>query len=290
MAEKDLIVPKDHISITSVNDVNAICAPLFQNTDIDSFGYNRIFSDNSRIILNSNRAFQIYELSEIADKLFTYNISETLMNENQGIPYKNISQSCWLVEDVCTHEIFFNLSNKFKLTSGIQLIEKSADYYEVFWFDSQKGKNIVNFYLNNFDVLEKFILYFKEIATNLIKTNEENKILPPNFDPNYKSFLQQTAQNLSLDRSNLQNLNNILQLRKYPLDYDGKKTYITARELDCLQHLAQGNSQKEVGHTLHISCRTVENHLENIKRKLGVYTKKQMLDVYRSNRVSRIHF
>src|SRR5712672_2152325 len=45
---------------------------------------------------------------------------------------------------------------------------------------------------------------------------------------------------------------------------------ITARELQVLDLLALGYSSKENGDKLNISCRTVENHSANLRRKFGV--------------------
>ncbi len=45
---------------------------------------------------------------------------------------------------------------------------------------------------------------------------------------------------------------------------------LTGREQTILLQLAQGQSNKQVAHTLDISVRTVETHRKNIKRKLGI--------------------
>lgn len=44
---------------------------------------------------------------------------------------------------------------------------------------------------------------------------------------------------------------------------------LTARQSEVLELLARGKSTKEIGDALHISPRTVEFHLERMKRKLG---------------------
>jgi DNA-binding NarL/FixJ family response regulator len=45
---------------------------------------------------------------------------------------------------------------------------------------------------------------------------------------------------------------------------------ITPRELQVLELLALGYSSIEIGGKLNISCRTVENHSANLRRKLRV--------------------
>lgn len=45
---------------------------------------------------------------------------------------------------------------------------------------------------------------------------------------------------------------------------------LTAREKDVLQHIARGQSNKEIARELDLSVRTVETHRWNIKRKLDI--------------------
>jgi DNA-binding NarL/FixJ family response regulator len=46
--------------------------------------------------------------------------------------------------------------------------------------------------------------------------------------------------------------------------------FLTAREWEILQLVAQGHSNKETGYLLQISAKTVAFHRENIKNKLGL--------------------
>lgn len=51
----------------------------------------------------------------------------------------------------------------------------------------------------------------------------------------------------------------------------------TARELDCIKFTMSGLSAKEIARKLDISYRTVELHLEHIKRKLKCNSKLEMI-------------
>ncbi len=52
-----------------------------------------------------------------------------------------------------------------------------------------------------------------------------------------------------------------------PLVHDAQ---LTAREHQVLQHIAAGQSNKQIARALDLSVRTVETHRLNIKRKLGI--------------------
>lgn len=53
-------------------------------------------------------------------------------------------------------------------------------------------------------------------------------------------------------------------------DLDEKFVPLSAREMEILQYVARGFSNKEIAHTLHISRQTVKNHMTAILRKLMV--------------------
>lgn len=55
--------------------------------------------------------------------------------------------------------------------------------------------------------------------------------------------------------------------------YDG----LSPRELQMLAMIARGFVAKEIAHTLHISEKTVRNHVSNIYRKLDIYDRSQVV-------------
>ncbi|GGD54616.1 response regulator [Erythrobacter arachoides] len=61
---------------------------------------------------------------------------------------------------------------------------------------------------------------------------------------------------------------------------------LTDREIDVLKASAQGQSSKEVAHTLGLSVRTVEMHRSNIIKKLGVINFASALVLYASTGTS----
>lgn len=48
---------------------------------------------------------------------------------------------------------------------------------------------------------------------------------------------------------------------------------LTVREIDVLTHAARGLTNKQIGHKLFISDRTVQGHMQNVYQKLGVGTR-----------------
>lgn len=53
-------------------------------------------------------------------------------------------------------------------------------------------------------------------------------------------------------------------------DVNGEKTSISNRENQIIEKLSHGLSEKEIGEKLFISPKTVDRHIDNIKKKIGV--------------------
>ncbi len=52
-----------------------------------------------------------------------------------------------------------------------------------------------------------------------------------------------------------------------------ERATLTRREIEILYWLSQGKAAKEIAKNLHISTATVQKHLKNAYRKLGVHNK-----------------
>lgn len=58
---------------------------------------------------------------------------------------------------------------------------------------------------------------------------------------------------------------------------------LTKREKEVVKNLAYGHTNNEIAQNLHISVRTVETHRENIRRKLGIKSRAQIVTVAMDN-------
>lgn len=54
--------------------------------------------------------------------------------------------------------------------------------------------------------------------------------------------------------------------------------YFSRRETQCLYHLARGKTAKQIANILGLSPRTIEHYLENIKKKMKVRSKSELLE------------
>lgn len=55
---------------------------------------------------------------------------------------------------------------------------------------------------------------------------------------------------------------------------------LTDRELEVLEWIGRGLSQKEIADNMNISVKTVDNHIVNIKEKYGISKNTEMIGLY----------
>jgi len=52
----------------------------------------------------------------------------------------------------------------------------------------------------------------------------------------------------------------------------------STRESEIMFYLVRGHTAKEIGRKIHLSYRTIEKHIDHMKKKLDVYSKSQLID------------
>jgi DNA-binding CsgD family transcriptional regulator len=64
----------------------------------------------------------------------------------------------------------------------------------------------------------------------------------------------------------------------YPLHQSENHSFLTEREMECLFYLLRGKTNKEVAKQLHLSPRTVEQYVEQLKNKFGCDKKSELIE------------
>jgi DNA-binding CsgD family transcriptional regulator len=286
----NIIIPKDYACFAKADDFHSLCSPLLCHSEIDMIAYVRSYSDGSFFAFNTYIKFEEYATYDpFMHKIFSkfgiimdFNMLD-ILSDNVQFPKNKGNKIRWYLTDIHQGEHWINLLQDFNLNSYFCVSEKIDNYHEGFEFASSAGKDISSFYINHYDLLEKFMLYFKEYGADLIRMGEKNKITLPTYEVEYYKMMQDIEKKITIEKNGLANLNTDFKLKKYLLNNKNIGVYITARELECLQCLSQGLTAKEAGNVLQISPRTIESHVQNIKDKLGVSFQNQMLKIFRSS-------
>jgi DNA-binding NarL/FixJ family response regulator len=68
-----------------------------------------------------------------------------------------------------------------------------------------------------------------------------------------------------------------LNFVRYPIKGKTGEVFLTQREISCLLHLLKGKTAKQIARDLFISHRTVEDHFSNIRKKVGCWSRSQLI-------------
>jgi len=268
--------------ITNISEqVKALCSELFRNTPISTFYYYRI-----------SRARQFTTIGTCAQAHDFYVNNAHFTKQFQHRDYdKNIPNGVFFFESVYNspqemelHKIY---RDTFDITNLIGIPRKNEDYCDVYAFATSTAvQNAQNFYLNNIDLLEKFVDVFREPLNKIILTNSPKILIPDTKiqiaesqeaeiqigsdfnDGKIVQFPNVVSQALASARSSDEKIkinNNLL---------------LTKRELIYLRYLSSGLTSKEIARTLSLSYRTVDNYCARLKEKLGCRRKQELVAMF----------
>ncbi len=278
-----IVLPKNYVSLIHREDFCNICKPLLIDTGIVACYFIRAYEDGTYFHLATDEKIDEFLLYKTQGQ-FLFDI-KALNIIHKNFP-SNKNKIHLFIEDLDSINFLAPLHKQCNIKSNFSIIEKIGEYYDVFWFITRAENPSHGFYINHYNVLERFMFYFKEQGRSLIKAGEKNPLVWFNTNPNYHALLNNLQKKFSKQNHVSEALKNSFKLKKYPLNTRGSKTYLTARELDCLIFLSKGFTYKEIGNFLEVSDRTVETHILHIKDKLGMTTQAQLLKTYYSSELT----
>jgi LuxR family quorum-sensing system transcriptional regulator SolR len=236
-------IQSNHISLVSAPDVKNILKPL-NKYNIFYFSYTKSYIDGSRLRLTSD-----------GDTLKAYFDNKMhLIGVTEAQP-KLYTKQAVLWSTLPRQQTFQWVREKGNIDHGVYLINPYKDHTETIGFASNPFfPEVMNFYLNNLDILENFVHSFKEQASSLLTLAEKNKIVSP--------FSLHAIKNYKIIKAE-----HILKL-KYKL---------SKKQNECAHHLLNGATAKEISVILQLSPRTVEKYLEIIKMKFEAVNKAELI-------------
>lgn len=237
--------------------LNEILEPL-KIFNLRNFGYGKITKDGRFFRIGNNTAYtEIYFREVIKDFFNTQRDCVQAHNFSQT-PHSKMYM--WNVDK----QHFCKLRNEANMGNGISFYNFTADYIEIWSLGgTPQDTGLPDFYLNNLDLLNRFYLYFRTQAQDLIDISDAKKTA--------KLDLQRPVMDIQkFDDNRVKTFNEQISQNKYILSSGNNDFTLTLRELECLFYKNMGLTAKEVAQKLNISYRTVETHLENIKIKSGM--------------------
>lgn len=256
---------ENHFSITSAYKVDKIVSPLTDALGIKHFRYLKLYGNGSRILLSNypDCTRYVYETDRYQKMWFDGEFPQYL---KKGRYAWNIVR---LNDDSVEEEKFEQeLNNQLGLYYGITFVIPSIHYYEIFSFDTEDSL----IYSADRNLFLRFILYFKEQAHKLIERAEHEKIL---------ISLKQNLFDVSSNKNKIK-ISEFLEktkINRYYLSGQYANVYLTSKEVSCVYWLIQGKTAEETAVIENAQPKTIQCHLENIRKKLGCYKQTQLVRI-----------
>lgn len=266
---------RNHISVLSCKEIDEICEPLFKYTPLTSFSYTRLYPDGSRMMLGNHADFMIGSFSKKEAPLRNVH-TPNFINYDQ--PFSLIKR--WAenlpppVNKIIAQQLH-NERNLWNMDDQLTISTKNSKYCEhVNFLCSTSGME--NFFLNNLELMNKFILYFRNKAHKIIQKADNDRIVKPWNFPDFKINLNDSAFSSTED---INSLEKILQPKKFYLSLNEQEIHFTKSEMLCAELVILGKTAKEIAQILNKSKRTVESQIESIKYKTFCNTKSQLINL-----------
>lgn len=246
---------------------NEICTPLFE-LGIKVFAYFRFFDDGRYLYLCNNLPWVQYCLENV------HNNEGTSLGEEIGyVPEHNYY--CFLWPTIRTDYLMTALY-EFNIWNGLSIFKQQEQSIELWGFAVDRhAENMQSFYLKNIEFFKNFTTIFNTQASDLILPTDKNLAIYKDFKP-----IEPMDE---YDSMKVAEFIKATPFKKCPLITSTGEVFLTTKELACLNLLALGENAKQISHRINASNRTVEKHLENIKRKLGKKDKIEILKCYKDS-------
>lgn len=259
--------------------INTLLVPLSSQTEVRYFGYNRYYPENKFIGLYSDPTPAEIELGSGRGPVFV-DASGVVLEDGTYI-HADLEEILKLtVDESQVYDLFQQQGNPLGekiVNNGLLIIRRGVGYDESFYF-SLLESNIQDFrayYKQIMPILKQFCLYFLDKGKKLIQAAEQDKVTYPIPTEPCQSLFD-----IDLESDRMKNVLTSMQVSKYSVSTEHGEVFLSKQELNCLKHLAQGMTQKEIALALQLEPRTIESYIKNLKNKLNLDSKQQLVKQY----------
>lgn len=272
-------VPKHYNTFTSqaAPFLNSVYTLFFKNTAIVSFKYERCYKDGHGFMVSTigselGCSYYVDDLYPALNELEVYYELSRYVYVDRDF-YKNHA-----VVDPSRWQKNVNLCESFAITERFFILDKTEEYFEIYGFTCDlENSNLRQFYIEHISFFERFIHYFRKTASQFIADCHKNRVMLG------KHFLENRLIATNNELTDYKDKAFDSNIQNKPLVINN--TVITTAEKKCLELIAVGYTMKQAAQKLLISPRTVEVHVRNIKDKLGVNYKSDLIQLWHKCRV-----
>lgn len=188
-------------------------------------------------------------------------------NMHLNVPYYShpsyFRTGCLLTYPAFTNDEQERIKNSYSMDNILLFLKSQETRVEGFGFYNRNfNSQDLHTYLPSLPLFEKFICYFKREISHLIKKQKDFNIIEERGENFYK-----------IDSSIPLVKNSLKEQSFLKMIYN-----LSPQEIRCLELFKQGYTAQASGSILNISNRTVEAHINNIKKKLKCHSKLELLN------------
>jgi DNA-binding CsgD family transcriptional regulator len=204
--------------------------------------------------------------------------------------------SLWALNS--NNKTFQDVKQYFGLGNGITFTENKQEYTQIMMLYADADDTQINHtYLQHLEVLKKFTRFFEQQAHQLIEQAQASKnsfthhpLLHQDSPKgtghklaDWEALLASVDQGKTLDWDTLfglscEEMRSLLKKPSYRINKDALTVSLSKMELMTIALLLKGKHAGEIRHSLGIGQSTVESYLINIKNKLGVHRKSELIE------------
>lgn len=270
------------ITFTSCDKIAHICELFFDITGLTYFNFVRVYKNNDRISLSNNKDWM----------KFVFSTREKYKLFDELLLYKHRNYIIWdLVPEIYNDELMQCAKKQFNIAHGVTLIARQGDFIEFCYFGTTpENDNINHYYVNNKDIFKAFILFFKDKAQEIILAAEKDLIPLSSHESIYTQSFECEQLLADIDDINKRKLFfEACNINRFYLGGNLKNTYLSLREAECIALLLDGFSPKEIALRMNISDRTVEKHIDSVKKKTGCSFRNELLNKLKESELHMIY-
>ncbi len=258
---------KNHIAYqytsSLADEIDKLWEPFSQISGMNKFSHIRIFKD-WKYLMHTN-----VENSFLQDYIInSKGIGEDFADQMTKILLNTPYFYCW---PILKQNDFYDFLRYHNLWNGLSVYVKSSDYVDIYDFTpTQENCDAKHFLLNN----RTFVHDFIKIYTHRYKHTIDNHSEEIRGTLGCKKPIDPEANTSNQNRYLLQE-----QKDKLLVDKKGKTIIVTHRQYECAYYLSIGKTAKEMAIILGLSHRTVEKHIDQLKEKLDLYSKSELMSL-----------
>ncbi len=259
------------------NKIKSICKPVFDNTEIHYFGYNRVYKRGLSVGLYSD-----------------VDLVRKTLKANLGIPYFDQEGSLLKAGAYFAADIPFLLNGKIEQTQIEQYFStvKQIDQTEIVTYDKsfiiifQQGlfdevfffsctleiSKVRSYFTNLLSSLYEFCCYFVDQASCIIEEAQNSKL-------SYPLLKTKNSENLSDDSD----WKSKITPHRFRFVTKYGEVFLSKQEFKCLEFAANGLPNKEIAAKLDLKVKTIENYIEKIKNKLTCEKRSDIISLFKNS-------